>query len=208
VSEKKIKNSIDAIEPETGAKERMYQNILEKAQQSAPAEKKKKPVPFVRYALPVAACICLLVGAAGLLPRSTPGQTEPGGVQIANPFVEVGSAEDFGSIGITLDAPAGAQNVQYTIIDNEIAEVRFALDGKSYTARASDQSGDFSGLFGSQEEIETIDAARNAVVSVVQVDDTDIYKVTWTDGKVNYCLYGTDGADQDQTRSVYESVVN
>lgn len=206
MSEKKIRDSIDAIEPEAGAKERMYQNILEKAQQSAPAEKKKKPVPFVRYALPIAACICLLVGAAGLLPRSTPGQPEPGDVQIANPFVEVGSAEDFKSIGIALDAPAEAQNVQYTIIDNEIAEVRFEMDGKSYTARASEQSGDFSGLFGSQEEIETIDAARNAVVSVVQVDNSDIYKVTWTNGKVNYCLYGTDGADREQTIAVYESI--
>ena len=53
MSEKKIKGSIDAIEPKIGAKERMYQNIMKKAQQAAPAEKpaepQKKVIPFVRY---------------------------------------------------------------------------------------------------------------------------------------------------------------
>lgn len=213
MSENRIQDAINSVEPEAGAKERMYQNILKKAQQASvpaetPAEKKKKPIPFVRYALPVAACFCLLViGATHLLPWNTPNDPNGGNMQVSNPFAEVSSAEDFKTIGITLDAPAGAQNVQYTIIDNEIAEVRFEMDGKNYTARASAQSGDFSGLYGSEEEIETIDAAQDAVLSAVQIDGSQYYKIVWTNGKVSYCLYGTDGAAIEQIKAVYDSIV-
>lgn len=203
---------MDAIEPELGAKERMYQNIMKKAhQQAAPASKptaqKKRPVSFVRYALPIAACFCLIVlGLSRIVPgnmHTAPGESN---VQVGNPFVEVKTADDFKAIGITLDAPVGAQNVVYTIIDNEIANVGFEMDGKNFTVRASAQSGDFSGLFGSEETIETIDAAHNAVLSAVRIDASQYYKITWTNGKVNYCLYGTNGADEEQVQAVYEAM--
>ena len=210
MSEKKIKESIDAIEPEAGAKERMYQNILKKAQQAAPAEKpaqpKKKTAPFLRYALPIAACFCLLVvGLAKLLPE---GASQPGGdnVQIPNPFVEVESADDFRPLSITLDAPSGAQEVSYFIIDGAMAEVRFALDGKTYQARASAQEGDFSGLNGTESDAETVDAKTNAVLVRVDLDTGTYQKITWTNGKINYCLYGTDGAGKDQVLAVYEAL--
>lgn len=208
MNEKQIKNAIDGIEPEIGAKERMYQNIMKKAQQqAAPASKPAVRKSFMRYALPIAACFCLLViGITRFLPGSTPTTPGGNGVQIANPFVEVQSTEDFKAIGITLDTPAGARNVMYTIIDNEIADVGFEMDGKSFTVRASAQSGDFSGLFGSEEIIETIDASQNAVLSAVRIDASQYYKITWTNGKVNYCLYGTDGADGEQVQAVYEAM--
>ena len=209
MSEKKIKESIDAIEPEAGAKERMYQNIMKKAQQAAPVEKPaeptKKPIPFVRYALPIAACLCLVILSLTHFlssPTAPPDEIVLGG----NPFAEVESADDFKALSITLDAPADAQEVSYAIIDGKIAEVGFALDGKSYIARASAQEGDFSGLNGTESEAETVDAKTNAVL--VSVDaDTDIYqKITWTNGKINYCLYGTDGADRAQVLAVYEAL--
>ena len=210
MSEKKIKESIDAIEPEAGAKERMYQNILKKAQQAAPAEKpaepKKKKAPFVRYALPIAACLCLVLGLARWLPNAPTTDPTEGGVQIANPFVEVESADDFKALSITLDAPDGAQEVSYAVIDGEIAEVRFALDGKSYLARASAQEGDFSGLNGTESDAETVDAKTNAVRVSVDVGTGVYHKITWTNGKINYCLYGTDGADKDQVLAVYEAL--
>ncbi len=210
MSEKKIKESIDAIEPEAGAKERMYQNILKKAQQAAPAEKsaepKKKMVPFVRYALPIAACLCLVLGLAHWLPSAPTTDPTEGGVQIANPFVEVESADDFKALSITLDAPDGAQEVSYFIIDGEMAEVRFTLDGKSYLARASAQEGDFSGLYGQESDAETVDAKTNAVLVRVDLDTGTYQKITWTNGKINYCLYGTDGADKSQVLAVYESL--
>lgn len=213
MSEKRIKDSIDAVEPETGAKERMYRNIMKKAQQQAAsavqsAAPQKQPLLFARYALSIAACFCLLaIGVVRFLPGNTPTASGEHDVQIGNPFVEVKSAADFKSIGITLDAPAGAQNTEYTIIDNKIAVVAFEMGGKNYTARASALSGDFSGLYGSEEEIEAIDAAQNAVLSVVRIDAFRYYKVTWTNGKINYCLYGTDGADEAQIKSVYMAII-
>ena len=81
------------------------------------------------------------------------------------------------------------------------------MDGKSYTARASAQSGDFSGLNGSEEKLETIDAAQNAVLSAIQIDGLQWYKIVWTNGKVNYCLYGTDGAEITQVKAVYEAII-
>lgn len=206
MSEMKIKSSISSVEPENGAKERMYQNIMKKTQQqTAPAKKKSKTISFARYALPVAACLCLIIfGAARLIPWSTPGGND---VQVGNPFAEVDSAENFKSIAISLDAPDDAENVRYAIIDNEIVDVQFELGGAGFTARASVQSGDFSGLNGSEEELETIDAAYNAVLSVVHIDSEDIYKVTWTNGKANYCLYAADGVQSEQVKTAYEAIV-
>ena len=211
MSEKKIKESIDAIEPEAGAKERMYQNIMKKAQQAAPVEKpaepKKKPIKFVRYALPIAACLCLVViGVAKLLPGNTPVQPDESYVQGGNPFVEVESADDFKALSITLDAPDGAEDVSYAIIDGEIAEVRFTLKGKSYMARASAQEGDFSGLNGTESDAETVDAKTNAVRVSVDVGTGVYQKISWTNGKINCCLYGTDGADKDQVLAAYEAL--
>ena len=197
--------------PEAGAKERMYQNILKKAQQAAPAEApaapKKKSNPFLRYVLPIAACLCLVVfGAAMLLPRSTPAQPEEGGVLGGNPFVEVENADAFRALAITLDAPDGAQEVSYAVIDRSIAEVRFSLDGKRYLARASAQEGDFSGLYGQESEAETVDAKTSAVLTAVEIDAEVWQKISWTNGKIHYCLYGTDGASREQVLAAYEAL--
>ena len=103
----------------------------------------------MRYALPAAACLCLLViGVARFAYESTPIQPGEEFVQGGNPFVEAESADAFKPLSITPDAPDGAQEVSYAVIDGELAEVGFTLDGKSYIARASAQEGDFSGLSG------------------------------------------------------------
>ena len=197
----KIKEALDAVQPEAGAKERMYANILKKAEKKP----KKRPISLLRYGLPIAACLCLvLLGLARLLPGAPATDPTEGGVQIANPFVEVESAENFKALSITLDAPAGAAEVSYFVIDGEIAEVRFTLDGKSYLARASAQKGDFSGLYGQESDAEIVDAATNAVLVSVDTDTAVYQKITWTDGKINYCLYGTDGADKSKVLAAYE----
>ena len=148
----------------------------------------------------------MLLGLARLLPGAPATDPTEGGVQIANPFAEVESAEDFKALSIPLDAPDGAEEVSYFIIDGEIAEIRFTLDGKSYLARATAQTGDFSGLYGQESDAETVDAATNAVLVSVDTDTAVYQKITWTDGIINYCLYGTDGADKDQVLAAYEAL--
>lgn len=211
MNEKKIKDSINNIEPDVGAKERMYQNILKKAQQDVTAEKpaapRKKTIRIVRYALPIAACFCLLaIGIARFLPNNTPIKPDKNDVQGGNPYVEVENAEAFNALSITLEAPADARKVSYAIIDDKIAEIQFELNGKSYLARASAQEGDFSGLNGRELSQETIDAKSNAVLTEVQTDLCTYYKIIWTNGKINYCLLGTDGVTREQIVSVYDAM--
>ncbi len=211
MSEKKIKDSIDNIEPASGAKERMYRNIMKKASQAAPEEKpaepKRKSAGILRYILPVAACFCLLViGIARFLPGITPAGPGESTVLGGSPFVEVKNAEAFKALSITLDAPEGAQNTSYAIIDDKIAEIKFELDGKNYLARASAQEGDFSGLNGQEFSEETIDAETNAILVSVNTGTGNYQKIIWTDGRINYCLYGTDGANREQIISVYQAL--
>ena len=212
MSEKRIKEIINTIEPDAGAKERMYQNILKKAQQQnvraeTHSQHNKRSTRFIRYALPIAACFCLLViGITRFLPGDTPITPEESMVQGGNPFTEVDNADAFKKLSITLDAPSKAQEISYAVIDGEIAEVRFELDGRTFLARASALDGDFSGLNGQELSSETIDAKTNAVLVTIDTGIEKYHKIIWTNGKVNYCLYGTDGADKNQVLAAYEAL--
>ena len=206
MNENKIKEAISSVEPEAGAKERMYRNIMDKAAKTS-QKPEKQPLRLSRYALPVAACLCFVI--AGLVHFLSPGGDIAPNEDIVmggNPFVEVESAEAFSELSITLDAPEAAQNVSYAVIDGKIAQVQFELDGKSYIARASAQDGDFSGIIGEESLIETVDAKTSAVLGMVQSDGASCYKIVWTNGKVSYCLYGTDGAEREQLIAAYEAL--
>ena len=212
MNENKIKSALDSVEPTDGAKERMYSNIIKKAEQQKtkaeePVQKPKAIRYIARYALPIAACFCLIVlGITRFFPAKAPTEPSENNVLGGNPFVAVQSADDFKPLSITLDAPEGAKEVSYAIIDGQIADVSFTLNKKSFTVRASAQNGDFSGLNGEVTSTETIDAKNNAVLTVIQTDIGTYYKITWTNGKINFCLFGTDGADKSETTAVYEAV--
>lgn len=211
----RIRESIEAIEPRSGAKERMLANIKRKAaeQGAMPVTEpqKSKVIPintFVRWALPVAACLAIaIIGVTSMKNPSSTASTENPNVEIANPFVPVRDASVFfDQLGIGLDAPEGAESVEYTIIDNEMANIDFVFAGNAYTLRASRQSGDFSGLYGVDAEREQIDASNNAVLMAIRSGD-DIYrKIEWTDGDVRYVLINTDGAEPEQLKAVYTAV--
>ncbi len=206
MNEDKIKEAISSVEPEAGAKERMYRNIMDKAARQT-QKTAKPPVRLTRYALPAAACLCLVI--VGLVHFLSPGSDiagNEGNVMGGNPFVEVEGADAFRELSITLDAPNGADDVSYAVIDGQIAQVTFSLDGKSYLSRASAQDGDFSGLNGDEFSSETVDAENNAVLIELQSDGMSVCKLVWTNGKINYCLYGTDGAERGQLIAAYEAM--
>lgn len=138
--------------------------------------------------------------------KTSPAQSVESKIQISNPFIEVSDADAFKTLGITLDAPKAAQDVSYYIIGGEIAEVRFLLDGKNYLIRASAQEGDFSGLYGRESETEPVDSKQNADIVSVDIGSGIYHKITWSDGKINYCLYGTDGAEKDRVLSTYQAL--
>ena len=211
MNENDIKKAVNSVEPEPGAKERMYQNIMKKAELTASAgkaaEPKKKTAVYYRRILSAAACVCIAAfGVLWCIRGGVQQQPTENNVFGGNPFVEVENAEAFKSFSVTLDAPDGAQDISYAVIDGRMAEVRFTLNGKSYLARASAQDGDFSGLNGIESEAETVDAKTNAVLVNVEGTDGVICKISWTNGKISYCLFGTDGAGKDEVTAVYRAL--
>lgn len=159
----------------------MYQNILEKAQgEKEKAAQKKSSAKILRIAIPAAACLCLAVlGISRINFSDNPpvsSSSEGFGVEAANPFLEVSSAEDFKKIGIDIEAPEGAENTVYAIISGEIASISYDKDGDSYTFRASEQSGDFSGIYGDVISSEPLDSESGAVLTVQRGGDVDYLK--------------------------------
>ena len=88
----------------------------------------------------------LLAGLTGCA-KPTAELPPEASVQIPNPVVEVDGADAFAALGLSLDAPDSAQQVCYSIISNELAQVQFALDGRSYTYRGAKTKEDISGVY-------------------------------------------------------------
>lgn len=213
-----IKNSIESIEPREGARERMLENIKQKAAQEtrvvqpAPAAKGKAPMfmKIAKWALPIAACLVVAVTAVKVIPILTapPYPDDDQGVMIGNPFEPVNSPEEFEKrLGITLDAPEGAGEIEYSIIDDTAADIRFTFGKNAYCLRASTQSGDFSGVNGVEAASEQIDSENSAVLFTIKSGADNFLKLTWSDGKVNYILSNTDGGSADEIKRIYELII-
>lgn len=207
----KIRKAIESIEPRNGAKERMLANIKHKAseQKQETFDTKKKALSFAKVAkwtLPIAACLVVAVVGIKVIPQLS-APDEPLGVLVGNPFVTVKSADEFEKqLGIVIDAPEGASGVEYTIIDSNIAEVYFSYGEDVYSLRASEQSGDFSGIYGVEAATEQFDSANNAMLTTICSDDQTFLKLTWTNGKVNYILSNTNRVNKDEIKEIYELV--
>lgn len=211
----KIKSAIDSIEPREGAKERMLANIRLKAaaekSQIAPAAKRNVPMfmKIAKWALPIAACLVIAMTAVRVIPILTapPYPDDDQGVMVGNPFETVNSPEEFEKrLGIKINAPEGADNIKYAMIDNSIAEIFFSFDGSQYLFRASEQSGDFSGLNGVEAASEQLDGENSAVLFTIKSGADTFLKLTWTDGRINYILSNTDGGSANEITKIYELV--
>lgn len=200
-----IIHSLDTIEPENGAKSRMYENIKRKAEHNNISSIKQTAVrKKIRRILPLAACLCLvLLGASSLFSKKTPDAQPPllsnsmGGINnpaLANSDV---SADDFQTLGILLDAPADAENIKYSLLNETIAQVQFDWKTNSYFIRASTEDGDFSGLFGEVIASEELDSKTDAVLYTVSADETDSWKVVWYNAQCCYYLCNSDGAAKE-----------
>ncbi len=217
-----IRDAFDSIEPREGAKSRMLANILEKAAaQEKPAEKNtRKPLLsritlITRWALPVAACLAIVVLVAlksRILPGTgTPVPTGTGGtlspIPDTNPFKEYPSSEALrAATGLTISAPQGSEDILYASVWDNIAEVSFTIDEKQYVLRASKLSDDFSGLYGMEISSETADTENGAKLVLLRDEGIDFLKIVWAKDGVNYVLMNTDGADRDALLAIYRSL--
>ncbi|MGN0670306.1 MAG: hypothetical protein ACI4JZ_07130 [Oscillospiraceae bacterium] len=206
-----FKEIIDKIEPEDGARERMLNNIKRKAaeQQAAqkPAKKSSAFAKIARWALPAAACLAIAVVGFNVVPRLVSPPVESGGVEIPNPFMMVNSADDFEQkLSLRADAPAGSEDIAYSILDGSIAQVDFIYGGKSYTLRASNQSGDFSGINGTLIKSDKIDAQTDAVLETIRGIDYNYFKLKWTNGAVTFILSNRDETTAESITEIYQKI--
>lgn len=216
-----IREEIDKIEPADGAKERMLQNIRKKAAEHQNTQVQEishsKAISFgkiAKWAAPIAACLVIaVVGVAVFRQQSVPvtpvDSSEPleSGVLVGSPFSDEMTADELREqLGIDFKIPVNAENVVCYIMDGNIGDVRFESDGGSFILRFSEQSGDFMGISGEPVSNEKIDASTNAVLETIADVEYSIYKISWTDGKLNYILSNNSETTSDTIKAIYEKI--
>ncbi len=141
-------------------------------------------------ALPLAGCtlISRLVIEANETPA--PEQTEAGD-QIPNPMLPVDDASAFSILGITMDAPDGATDAAYFIINESLAQVSFTFEGYDYTYRASATQSDISGVYDTFTDAFTISVQTAEAIfdATVQNAAAGGRLAAWSQGGVNYTLW-------------------
>ena len=126
------------------------------------------------------------------------------GMQLVNPFVAVESAEVFETeLGIHLDAPKGASNVEYSIMDGRMANVHFEAGEHAYVLRAADGTEDIAGLYGEEVKTVTVEDDNKAVLTVIESGSDRFVRVIWFEGDRQFALTNTDGASEEEVLAVY-----
>ncbi len=105
-------------------------------------------------ALTVSTALFVTMAACGAPTQQPTAPQEPAAdaqpqAQLPNPIVAVDGPEAFAAISsdIRLYPPVGGENVTYSIISNQVAQIQFTLDGRAYTYRAACTDEDISGVY-------------------------------------------------------------
>ena len=229
MSENEVKKAFNAIEPEDGAQERMYANILKKAaaQRAAALEGNvdapaaegnatsktvplpaRRPMPRWKRYSAMAACLALVTTLTiGFLHPFFAGDSEGNEPPVlgGSPFEDVQSAADFEEkLGFVIDAPEGAENVTYCIYDGEIACVDFTLDGHEYTYEASKLDGNFSRADGEAVGSTALNAEYGATLDRVS---PDTWRAHWSRDGVSCYLTNFDGAEESAITEVANALM-
>ena len=218
MSENEIKKAFDEIEPESGAQERMYANILKKAaaqsgekateNESTPAKvvqmPARRPTTFWKRCGALAACLLVFIGVmfSYLSPQfdRNNGQNDPN-VMVGSPFEDVQSAADFEKLGFSIDAPENAENLYYCIYDGKIARVDFTLNGHEYTYEAAKLDGNFSRAEGDAVGSTALNAEYGATLDRLS---PDTWRAHWSKDGINYYLSNLDGASEEMITAAAE----
>lgn len=228
MNENEVRTAFDRIEPESGAQERMYANILKKAaaqKAAAPEEKTdapaaendasatvvflpvRRPTPMWKRCSAMAACLALVVTVtlgflSPFLSRDSEANEPP--VMGSSPFEDVQSAEEFETLGFIIDAPEDAENVSYCIYDSAIARVDFTLDGHEYTYEAAQLDGNFSRADGEAVGSVSLNAEYDATLDRLS---PDVWRAHWSKDGVSYYLTNFDGAEESAITGVADTLM-
>ncbi len=209
----KIKKSIDNIEPDDSAKERMYANIMKKAQQQKTEEspKRKTALRFINYALPVAACLCIAVFTTVLFKNNVPvesSDSEPL-VQVTAPpqyeqtAPDTSGKESFEQIAPLPSMPADSTDITYSVYDS-VACAAFTSGGHNYLLYAEKDR--VIGPFGDKRSSEKITYGNGTEAVLTVFDDGSVLttQVSWNNGDIHYYLCNSDNADSETVKKTAE----
>ena len=218
--EDRIRESIDQIEPAAGAKERMLENIRRKAaaqaelpketeiktSQSAEISRVNEEKPkragktakssgtawLLRWALPIAACLCLLtLGVLKLLPGKKP---DPVGV--GTDVLTAGTYEQVP--GEVTDISFGADGAEYTVV----SFVYKGWDCVLYKLGPKEETPVFVELTQPSEN----EAFDGAVYCEVRRDQKKYQKLMWTEENLTDILLVPEQMKEDVLRGLYREL--
>ena len=120
--------------------------------------------------------------------------------ELPNPMAEVKDVLAFEAIGVHMVLPEGAEDTSFFIINQEVADARFSLDGVPYTYRASDTAEDFAGIFErfKDEAISrNYDYGETSRDVLIKTTDSGGRLASWEWGSTKYTLYTAAQVDDD-----------
>lgn len=197
MKENEVKKALEQIQPEPGARERMYANILKKAAQQAPEQAESKPKkglsrPAVWRWCAVAACLVLLVAAIAV--PKLGGGPEQDFVLAGSPYEDVAGPEGFEKLDLSIDAPEQAQDIAYCIVNGSIARVTFSSQGHRYTYEAARLEENFSGVLEEATERRAVEGREDITLERLT---SGAWRACWRKGEVRYYLTNFDGASEE-----------
>ena len=135
--------------------------------------------------------------------------TEP--QELPNPMVEVKDVLAFETIGVHMVLPEGAEDTSFFIINQEVADAQFTLDGVAYTYRASDTAEDFAGIFERFKDeaiTQNYDYGETSLEVLIKTTDSGGRLASWEWGSTKYTLYTAAQVDDDTITNLTMNLVD
>lgn len=203
-----VKKSIDAIEPESGAKERMLSNIKAKAD-TEKSETKSSGIKNALHYLPLVACFAFAIIALWLLPKDdgTAVMSDEPGIRTAQHTEDrveyVDGLEDIlRRLGIEPQLPDGAEVTSCAVMDGDTADIRFEWHGKSFELLCVKLDEGEITLPG--EEIAS-DFIESAELGAREVDGSTYLVLSWEHNGVSHRVISAE-CSSDDMRTLYYSL--
>ncbi len=153
----------------------------------------------------LAACLAIVIAVGLALPHlSDRSEQNDPPVLGGSPFEDVDGVDDFEKLGFTIDAPENAENIQYCIVDGEIARVRFSVGDHKYTYEAAKLDGNFSCADGDAVGSVSLSAKSDAVLDRLS---PDTWRAYWTQDGVSYYLTNFDGAEEAAMTDIADTLI-
>lgn len=135
--------------------------------------------------------------------------TEP--QELPNPMVEVKDVLAFEAIGVHMVLPERAEDTSFFIINQEVADAQFTLDGVAYTYRASDTAEDFAGIFERFKDeaiTQNYDYGETSLEVLIKTTDSGGRLASWEWGSTKYTLYTAAQVDDDTITNLTMNLVD